>query len=488
MRWGQRSARFRMLRHPLHALGALAALASGATIATHAFADIIRFTPALVLEQTLTDNVRAEADDRDADGITTVGLRLNAQLETSRVQVAASGTAYYNEYWATNEFDDLNAVGTIGGRLVVLKDHLFIDGLASRQQLLLAPDETAGTGLSTGQVTSNQTDFSVGPLVRLNVFDLADLAVRGTYAMVMFDEPLAGPLLVPIEDITAKSAAARITTGERHTSYELIGTGEYFETDGGFELRNAVGHVLLHLTPRITAIGRYGYERIEDPSITTIRGPRWATGARYDLSDNSFVQLEFGERFDSTSWSGQAAVAVSPRATFSAQYTDELLPGALLDLRRLDSLFDAEGRLELQPVPELFTPNLTLTDQVVRDKRLTTQLTYTYGVTTMLFAGRHAERGFEPLTDTERMFGAEFEWREIMSRSLTGYAAAALDDYYETALGQDPFKQYRGEVGFTYLFNTDITFTGQYLWVLNAQSQGADSQVNVLRFGMVKTF
>lgn len=489
MRWGKGIARYRMPRRPLHVVAAFATLTGGATIATHALADIIRFTPALLLEQVLTDNVRGQADDRDADGITTVGVRLDAEYETSRIQLAALGDAFYNEYWATDEFDGANANGTVAGRLVVLEDRLVVDGLASRQEVLLAPDDTGGTGLSTGDFTSNQTTYAFGPLLTLNVFDLADLSVRGTYASVMFEEPQAGPLLVPIEDIVAKSAAARITTGERHARYELIGTAEYLETDTGFRQRNAVGHVLLHLTPRITAIGRYGYERIEDPSIQPIKGPRWAAGARYGLSDNSFIQLEFGERFGSTNWSGEASVLVSPRVRFEASYTDTLLPGTLLNLRDFEDLFDAQGNLDLQAAPELFVPDLTLTDQVVRQKDLNTRTSYTYGLRTFGLIARHSEQEIQPLADTEKVLTMEFDWRETMSRSLTGLATVSFSDYYDTGVGQDPFRQYRAEIGFTYLYATDLTFTGEYLWALNDEDGAdSDSQLNVVRFGMVKTY
>jgi hypothetical protein len=284
-------------------------------------------------------------------------------------------------------------------------------------------------------------------------------------------------------------SAAQITTGERHARYELIGTAEYLETDTGFRLRNAMGHILLHLTPRISAIGRYGYERIEDPSIPAIKGPRWAAGARYGLSDDSFVQLEFGERFDSPNWSGDVSVLVSPRVRFDASYRDTLLPGSLLSLRDFEDLFDAEGNLDLQAAPALFVPDLTLTDQVVRRKELNARTSYTYGLRTFAVTARHAEQEVKPLAETEKVLRMEFDWRETMSRSLTGLATFGFDDFYDTTAGQDPFRQYRAEVGFVYLYRTDLTLTGAYLWALTDEDGSeSDSQVNVLRFGMVKTY
>ena len=478
----------KMPRHLSHALVAAAVVAGVGAVATGALAEALRFTPSLILEQVFTDNVRAEADDRDADAITIVGMRLNAQYESSRIQFLASGTAYYNEYWATNEFDDFNGDGATVGRLTILHDRLFVDARARRQEVFLAPDETSGTGLTTGAFNSQQTEYAVGPLLTLNMFDLADLSVRATYAEVAFDEPIAGPLLVPINDIVAKSLAGRITTGERHANYELIGTAEHLETEDGFELENAVGHVLLHVTGTFTAIGRYGYERIQDPSIPTVRGPRWSVGGRYTTSGNSFFQLEFGERFDGTSWAGDVNLVLSPRVRLTAQYTDTLVPAQLESLQSLDDLFDAEGNLTLQPAPEPFIPDLTLANQVVRDKDLTATTTYTRGLATFSLSGSHSERNFLGLGTIEKQYAVEVEWREQMSRSLTSNATLSFFDDYEPPLGADPLQQYRAEVGFVYLYNADLTFNGSLIWALNDRETTGDSQTSVLRFGLVQAY
>lgn len=487
MRWGARSARIQVPRHLFRAVAAAAAVAVVGAVATGALADVARFTPAVLLEQVFTDNVRGGAEDRDADGLTTVGLRLTGTYQSSRVQAAATATAYYNEYWGTNEFDDFNGEGAALGRLVVLKDRLFVDASATRREIFVTPDITSGAGLSTG-ATSRQTDVSVGPLLTLNVFDLADLSVRGTYAYVSFDDPVADPLLVPIEDVTAKSVAGRITTGERHRYYELIGTAEHLETDDGFELRNAVGHVLLHLTPSITAIGRYGYEHIADPSITTIRGPRWSFGGRYSLSQTSFVQLEYGHRFGDASWAGEANFLMSPRVLFNAQYSDRLQPAQLSSARSLDELFDDDGNLDLQGATPPIIPNLTLVDQIVRDKDLRATTTYTRGLATFAFTVQHAERSIVDLDDVEKVYRFEVEWREALSRKLTGLATVEFIDNYDPAADAEVSQQYQAEVGFEYLFNTDITLSGSYLWALNDQETQGDAQVNVLRVAMIRAF
>jgi uncharacterized protein (PEP-CTERM system associated) len=488
MRWGARAARLKMPRHLSPALAAAAVVAGIGAVATGAVAEALRFTPALLLEQVFTDNVRAEAADRDADAITIVGLRLNTAYESSRIQFLATGTAYYNEYWATNEFDDFNGDGAAVGRLTLLHDRLFVDARARRQEVFLAPDETSGTGLTTGQFNSQQTEYAVGPLLTLNMFDLADLAVRATYAEVTFDEPIAGPLLVPINDIVAKSLAGRITTGERHSNYELIGTAEHLETEDGFELENAVGHVLLHVTGTFTAIGRYGYEHIQDPSIPTIRGPRWSVGGRYTTSGNSYAQLEFGERFEGSSWAGDINLVLSPRVRFTAQYTDTLVPAQLESLQSLDDLFDAEGNLTLQPAPEPFVPDLALANQIVRDKDLTATTVYTRGLATFALTGVHSERAFLGLGTTEKQYAVEVEWREQMSRSLTGNASLVFFNDYEPPLGADPLQQYRAEVGFVYLYNADLTFNGSLIWALNDRETTGDSQTSVLRLGLVQAY
>lgn len=483
---GEGNWRTRLVRHlPLACAGMVAACAE---LSTHALADIIRFTPTLFIEQVFTDNVRGSATDRDADGITSLGARLNMAVQSSRIEAAATATVYYNEFWAADEFDDANGQGVAGGRLTLLRNNLFIDAVASRQEIFLTPESTTNSGLSTGGSQTKQTNYSVGPLLTAELFGLADLAVRATYSRVLFDEPQTGPLLTPIDDITAKQLGARVTTGKRASLYEAIGTAEHLETDTGFELQNAVGHLIVNVTASLSAIGRYGYERIEDPDFPLISGPRWSVGGRYTFGQNSAIHVEYGHRFDSVSWLGELELQLSPRVRIAGQYSDRLAPAQLASLRPIDDLFDDSGNLDLGSPPSRVTPDPALVNQTVRDKDLVVSATYTHGLATYALTGRHADRATPTLSISDKIYSIDFEWSERLSRSLTGSASVGFFDNYEPAVGSLAAQQYRAEVGFIYLLNPSVELTGAYLWNFDARTDEPNSQENILRFGVARTF
>ncbi|MBL9097757.1 MAG: hypothetical protein JNK07_12580 [Alphaproteobacteria bacterium] len=488
MRWGGNSR-----SRSLSRLQVPTALAAGlgvalATLSTQAWGDILRFTPTLFLEQIFTDNIRGSSTDQDADGVTSLGARLDATLDGTRVEAAMSASVYYNEFWATDEFDNFNGEGIAAGRVTLLHNRLFLDGQVSRQEVFLSPDSTSASNLSPGGSRSKETNYSVGPLLTLNVFDIADLVARATYSQILFSEPVTGPLLVPIEDLTAKQAAGRVTTGDRSSLYEAIGTAEYLETDADFRLRNIVGHLIVHLTDRIDVIGRYGYERIEDPSFPTIKGQRWSFGGRYSFADNSAIRVEYGNRFNDTSWLGEVSVQLTSRVNIAGQYTDSIAPAQLSLVRPLDDLFDDAGSVDLGTTPTQLVPNPALIGQVVRDKNFNFSADYRIGLATYSLIGRHADRQIPGLGLSDKIYSVDLEWKETLSRSLTATASVGFFDNYSPNLGSQEVQQYRAQAGFTYLFTPQVTFTGSYLWGLNVRENNDDSQENVVRLGIARSF
>src|SRR5262249_54562942 len=117
MRFGAQEARSSIRRY-LPA-GAAGGAGMGVVAANPALADLI-LRPSLTLEQIFTDNVRADGVDRDADGVTVASANLLAQLETSNIIGLADINVFYNEFWATNELDSGNAVGTVAARVELL--------------------------------------------------------------------------------------------------------------------------------------------------------------------------------------------------------------------------------------------------------------------------------------------------------------------------------------------------------------------------------
>jgi hypothetical protein len=151
----------------------------------------------------------------------------------------------------------------------------------------------------------------------------------------------------------------------------------------------------------------------------------------------------------------------------------------------LDDFFDESGDIGLQSAPTPIRPSPALLGQVVRDKNFTASATYVVDLTTFVLTGRHDERIVPGLAEVDKIYSFDLEWAEIMSRSLVGRATVGFFDNYDPALGAAPSQKARAEVGFTYIYSSDITLTGSYYWNLTMREDEPDSQENIIRLGMV---
>ncbi|MCE9523515.1 MAG: hypothetical protein K8S25_13915 [Alphaproteobacteria bacterium] len=474
----------------IHYLPAIAALgvALCAELTTNALADIIEFKPVFGIEQIFTDNVRASADDRDADGVTVLTARLDAALRSSRINAIADVNVFYNEFWATDTLDSLNGAGTVAGRAEVLTGVFFIDAIAQKQDVYLSATDVSASGLSTGQGSLQQTNYGVSPFVTGNIFGLADLLVRGNYAQVLFDRPVVGVAATLLTDITVKSVAGKITTGERASLYEAVATAEYLETDLGFEQRNVIGGLILNLTKGLSAIGRIGYERISDPSFPLIHGTIWSLGGRYRFSDASFIQFEYGKRFEDDTFLAEFNVALTSRVRVVGNYTDTLVPVQLTLVRGVQDLLDQEGNFVITAPNSPSIPDPTLVDAIVRDKDLKLGATFEQDLQVYTLTVGHTERFYPSLLDDESFYFVGVSLEEKLSRSLDYLLSVQFQDNYSVLATANTSQIFRTELSFTYQYTQDVAFAGGYTWRLETNPDNNDTYENVLRFSVSQAF
>lgn len=485
MRFGAKEARSSFLRY-LPACAALGA-AICLELSTNALADIL-LRPVFTIEQIFTDNVRASAIDRDADGVTVLAANVQGLLTTSRINAFADVSLFYNEFWATNTLDNLNGAGTVAARAEVLRNLFFIDAIAAKQDVYLSPNDVSASGLTTGQGTLQQTNYGVSPFITTDVFGLADLLVRGNYAQVQFDRPVVGVAATLLTDITVKQAGAKITTGQRSSRYELIGTAEYLETDLGFEQRNVVGGVILNFTKGIAGIGRIGYERITDPSFPMIRGTIWSLGGRYTFNRDSVIQVEYGRRFDDDTFRALLEVGLTPRTRLSGAYTDTLVPVQLTLVRSVADLLDQEGNFVTAPPNSPAIPDPTLVDTIVRDKELRVAAVYSKDLQTVTFVVGHTERLYPSLNDDESFYFVGATLEEQLSRRLSYVLNARFQDNYATLVTRPTSQIYNTELTVVYQYTEDVAFGGGYAFRLEESPGGLDSYENILRFSVSQAF
>ncbi len=458
-----------------------------AALTTNALAEIV-WRPILGIEQIFADNVRASADDRDADGITVLSARLRATVQTSHLNAFADVGVSYNEFWATNALDNLNGSGTVAGRGEILSNLLFVDVIGSKQDVYLSPEDVSASGLTTGQGTLQQTDYGVSPFITTEVFGLADLLVRGNYAQVQFDKPVVGIAATLLTDITVKQAGAKITTGQRSSLYEAIGTAEYLETDQGFEQRNVIGGLILNVTGNLSAIGRVGYERISDPSFPVIRGTIWSLGGRFRLGDDSIVQLEYGRRFDDNTYLGTINLALTPYVRVTGNYTDTLTPIQLTLVRSVTDLLNQEGNFVITPPNSPSIPDPLLLDTIVRDKEARLGLAYQKDLRTITLTLGHSDRFFPIIQEDESFYVVGVTVEEQLSRRLEYFVNLQYQDNYATITTRNTTQIYQTDFQLLYQYNQDVTFGGGYTWRLEASPDDVDVYENILRFSVTQAF
>lgn len=490
MRFGANKVRSAAVRY-LPAMLAVAA-ATGVGLRFQAFADAFEFTPILSLQQFFTDNVRAASGDsnRDPDGVTVLSGTVKSLVNTSRVRIAGEATLSYEEFWATDSLDNVTANGFVAGRGEVIEDVWFIDGYAEKNDVYVSPTDGSVSGLEIGTGTLQLQSYNVSSMLVLNdLAGLVDFSARGGYAALHFDEPVVGIPPALLSDIEVKQVAGKITTGNRASRYEVFGTGEYLEADSGFELRNAVGGVFFHVTKGITAIGRFGYERISDPLFPMIRGNVWSLGAKYQTGHGaSFVQFEYGRRFEDETYRGELSVQVTPRIRVLGTYRDALTPIQLTFLRDIDDLYDTDGNLSVPEPSKQALPDLLIPDTIVRDRDIILTGEYLLGLRTVTLRLQHSDRFFPLLADDEKYFAANLTIDEQLSRRLSYLVDVEFLDDYDAVLARPTTKSYTARLSVSYEYKDRFALTGGYATRIRTTPGSDDVYENVLRLGVSKTF
>ena len=268
----------------------------------------------------------------------------------------------------------------------------------------------------------------------------------------------------------------------------MAGSGEYLETDSGFEQRNAVGSVFLHVTNKVSAIGRIGYERIDDPSFPSIKGTIWSAGARYRDGGETRLRVEYGKRFGGTTWLGEAAIPITPRVTLVGRYSDVLRPPQLSLIRSIEDLLDEEGNIELEFAQAPDIPDPAIIDEIVREKNFEVRAVYGTELQTFTLAGRLNNRNFPVAGFSNEIFAIDFSVLERLSRQLTYTANLGFQDNFESLVTSTTSRAYLANLRVVYAYNESVQLAGGYGFRLETAPGSSDMVENVLRVSVERAF
>lgn len=302
----------------------------------------LTITPTLRLSETYTDNVRLGGlglggggvgfrgiDANEGDFITQInpGLRLNGSGK--RFDLAAQYTMnnliYANNSNLTRIWHFLSASATTE----ILRDHFFIDGMASISQRnisLLGP-QTTDNIFATGNRGTLEV-YSVSPYFRYQFQNFATTELRYTRGIVKSG-------LTGFFNSQRDSYQFSLNSGESFTKLawglnysnqrvhinRVIGTTE---TDRTIEFERSIANLRYNVNSRFGLIATGGYER---NSFISIRGktssPTWTVG--FDWAPNRRTDLRFnvGQRFFGDTYGGEFNYRTR-LSTWRVQYAEDI--------------------------------------------------------------------------------------------------------------------------------------------------------------------
>src|SRR5262249_31983297 len=108
-------------------------------------------------------------------------------------------------------------------------------------------------------------------------------------------------------------------------------------------------------------IARIGYESVEDPGITSLKGLVWSAGAVFRPLNIGFIRVEYGSRYLKPTWNGAFAFSITPKLYFTGSYVRTLETEQARLRRTLTDLTDQLGDF---PIDAPIKPNIVSLDLI----------------------------------------------------------------------------------------------------------------------------
>ena len=400
--------------------------------------------PGIQVGETATDNASLSHTNRTADLITMINpqLTVTGDTERTKLDINYSPILQRNLVETGNNRLDQNLFGT--GVFAAIPDAVFINGRGS------AFEGSRGGGMGPINPTNfrfnDRTEilaYDGGPEWRfpLPIHDGATGDLNYTIGQTRFYSntgPLStGQVANPITNSTLQDLRLALSSGDRSgfLTGQLTTDGSRTRIDGG-NGTNDSGVVLLEtqlrLNPVFQLLGSVGYEdyRYSTASFANINDPTWYGGAKWAISDDTSVQLTYGQRQGIDSFAGNAHYAVTPLTTLTADYQETITTPQQQIISNLNQLQLNQAQVIINPqtgVPESIVANeLALQNSIYRDKLFRAGLVTRNEPNVYTVSLRY--EAFEPIqgTNPDSFIGADGTWQHAINLTdsfslLAGY-------------------------------------------------------------------
>ncbi|NKB21356.1 MAG: TIGR03016 family PEP-CTERM system-associated outer membrane protein [Alphaproteobacteria bacterium] len=285
-----------------------------------------KLTAGLGVTESFSDNIDLASDGQDAnsDLITRVTPRISLRGTGGRgfLNFNLSRSESFHRLDSTRDSSNNNLLGS--GQVEIWNRIAFIDAQASITQQVV--DSSAATSNSVAGQNVNRTEtiaYNISPFFRHHFGAWAETESRTTISGVKTASSAS-------DDTTTISNHLTISSGRRFTSFQwglvsLNSKTKSSDDSPSTKTTRIDGNVTYVLHRKLSLLSGVGYERIEDPSLTTEpKGMNWNVGFSARPSSKTDLRFTIGDRNDTTTIDFQGSHRLSPRTTITANFSETL--------------------------------------------------------------------------------------------------------------------------------------------------------------------
>jgi len=281
-------------------------------------------TPRIDFQQSVTDNARSVADGEEADLITTATAGVSITGQGRRVQLNFNYDISQDKFWDNNELDGFRQSLLGVGNVEAVEDFVFIDARASVSQVSLARSGGASaTDRSLG--TNDQStvvNVSLTPNFAHRYGNWADSDVRFTLTETRFLDTDTGTASSQPDASRSIFIETLLRSGPRFTKlkWELSGSTTFTNNQSDRDITELSGEYAW--SRNFTLLGAVGRETIENSGINQDDGADFFSriGGRITPGPRSSFSLEVSNRFNDTTFRGDASYQISSLTAITASY------------------------------------------------------------------------------------------------------------------------------------------------------------------------
>lgn len=373
---------------------------------------------------TFSDNVNLDPDNQKEEGVTpTATYTIVGTGQSGRALVATD--ARISLRGATNQFDaDINQRINVLGRVELLSDRLFIDGLVDSKQVLIDSNSRVSTNPNSGRNSSQSvTTLAISPVYQEKLGNWADTQLGYEHREVWAGGNVDDASFDAVNFIAASGSRfsrwkPTVATGwadyretvARPTNSKDDVEALYIELDNQFQI-----------SKNYALLGLVGYNEVDAPtSSRDLSGFYWNVGVLATPNPRTQLTLRIGQRFDEIGVTGNLSYMISPNLVFRANAVHDVgtsLVRSASGFQRLSVTTLQGGLTGGNGLPIGFVNNGALDDGLSTQQSFGAGLVGTYGRSTFTVGSNFNNKTFD--NGSDRTWVNRIGWSRQLNRLLT---------------------------------------------------------------------